>query len=73
MSVADYAREFIRLEKYAPHIIFTEVARVERFRSGLIIQLYNAMVVAKFLTLSKLIDKAKQWRLRNREERLERE
>ena len=60
VSIADFAREFIRLGKYAPHIILTEASRVERFRSGLIMPLYNAIVVTKFPTLSKLIDKAKQ-------------
>ena len=54
-----YARKFIRLSKYAPHIIPTETAGVKRFRSGLIVPLYNAMLAAEFLTLSKLIDKEK--------------
>lgn len=73
MSVSDYAREFIRLSKYAPHIVPTETARVERFRSGLFAPLYNAVLSAECSTLSKLIDKAKQWEIRNKEERMERE
>ena len=59
VSVIDYAREFIRLEKYASHIIPTKAARVERFRSRLFIPLYNEIVAIEFSTLSKLIDKAK--------------
>src|SRR5262249_34648972 len=69
MSVFDYAREFIRLSKYAPGIVPTEAARVERFRSGLIAPLYNAVLAVQSPTLSGLIDKAKQWETRNREER----
>ena len=46
VSVADYAREFKTLGKYAPYIIHTKAARVERFRSRLVISLYIAMVTA---------------------------
>src|SRR5262249_17450523 len=63
MSVADYAQEFIRLSKYAPWIVPTEAARVERFRSGLIAPLYNALLAAEFPTLSRIIDKAKMWEI----------
>lgn len=73
MSVAEYAREFTRLGKYAPYIIPTEAARIERFKSGLIAPLYNTVLTAEFPTLSKLIDKAKQWETRSKEERAEKE
>ncbi len=73
MSVSEYAREFTRLGKYAPYIIPTEAARIERFRRGLISPLYNAVLAVEVPTLSRLIDKAKQWETRNKEERAERE
>ena len=59
VSVTEYAKEFIRLSKYALHIVPTEYARVERFKSGLIAPIYNAMLATEFSTLSRLIDKAK--------------
>ena len=49
-----YAKKFIRLSKYASHIVPTENARVKRFKSGLIAPIYNAVLAAEFLTLSKL-------------------
>src|SRR5262249_40534124 len=73
MSVADYAKEFIRLSKYAPWIVPTEAARVERFRTGLKAPLYNALLAAEYPTLSKIIDKAKLWEIRNKEERVRKE
>ena len=59
MMVVEYAREFIRLEKCAPHIISTEADRVERFRVGLIRLIYNTVIAMDFLILRALIDKAK--------------
>ena len=59
VSVAKYAREFLRLSKYGPYIIPTEATRVERFRESLIAPLYKNLLTIEFFTLSKLIDKAK--------------
>ena len=59
MTVADYVREFVRLGKYAHHIIPTNADRVERFRAGLVMPIYNAMLATNFPTLTKLINKAK--------------
>ena len=59
VSVAEYAREFLRLSKYASYVIPTEAAQVERFRAGLIAPLYKNLHAMEFTTLSKLIDKAK--------------
>ena len=73
VSVAEYAREFLRLRKYASYVIPTEAARVERFRVGLIAPLYKNLLAMKFTALSKLIDKAKLWEIRDKEERQERE
>ena len=71
--MAEYAREFIRLRKYAPHMIPTEVDRVKRFRDGLIRPIYNAMIAIDFPTLSALVAKAKQWEGKHDEEKKERE
>ena len=59
VSVEEYAREFIRLSKYAPYMMPTEAVRMDRFRASLITPLYNLTAATKFLTLSRLIDKAK--------------
>ena len=73
VSVSDYAQEFIRLAKYAPYIVPTEAARVERFRAGLIMPLYNALVATEFPSLTRMIDKAKLLEARYKEERIERD
>ena len=44
VSVSDYAREFIRLSRYAPYMVPTKAAKVRRFRAGLITSLYNVTV-----------------------------
>ena len=36
INASDYAREFIRLSRYAPYMVATEAAKVRRFRAGLI-------------------------------------
>ena len=46
---------------------------MKRFKVGLIIPLYNALVAIEFPTLSKLVDIAKQLEARHREDREERE
>ena len=61
------------MAKYAPYIVPTEVARVERFKAGLIIPLYKELVATEFLSLTKLIDKAKQFEARDNEEKVERD
>src|SRR5262249_2605248 len=72
MSVLEYAKEFIQLSKYAQNILPTEVARVERFRAGLIPPLYNALVATEFPTLFRIIDKAKMWEVKDKEMRAQR-
>ena len=71
--MAEYAREFTRLEKYAPQLIPTEVDRLKRFRAGLIWLIYNTVLAIDFSTLSALVDKAKRWKGKHDEERKERE
>ena len=58
--MAEYAREFNRLGKYAPQLIPTEVDRVKRFRAGLIKPIYNTLLATDFSTLSALVEKAKR-------------
>ena len=48
-SVEEYAQEFIKLAKYAPYSIPTETACMERFKAGLIIPLYKAIISTEFL------------------------
>ena len=45
-NVVEYAKEFIRLAKYAPYIVPTEAARVERFKLGLIMPLYKVLLAS---------------------------
>ena len=73
MTVAEYAQEFSRLKKYAPHMIPTEADRVKRFRARLIQPIYNTMIAIDFPTLSTLVDKAKWWKGKHDEEKKERE
>ena len=51
----------------------TEVAKVRRFRAGLITPLYNVLLATEFPTLSRLIDTAKQLETRHREDLMEKE
>ena len=73
VSVSDYAREFIKLSKYAQYMVPTEAMKVNRFKAGLVTPLYNALVAVEFPTLFKLVDTAKQLEARHREDREERE
>ena len=71
--MSDYAREFIRLSKYASYMVPTEVAKIRRFRAGLIMPLYNVLLATVFPTLSRLVDTAKQLETRHQEDQIERE
>ena len=59
-SVEDYAKEFLKLAKFASYVVPAEAARVERFKEGLIMPLYRALVGIEFFSLTKLIDRANQ-------------
>ena len=72
-SIADYAKEFIKLAKYAPYIVSMEAARVKRFKAWLIRPLYKALAATEISSLTKLIGRAKQLEARENEERTERE
>ena len=60
MTVTEYAKEFIRLSKYAPLIVPTESDRMEMFRHGLVGPIYMALATIDFPSLARIIDKAKQ-------------
>ena len=57
--MSDYAREFIRLSRYAQYMVPTEAMKVKRFKARLITLLYNVLVAIEFFTLFKLVDTAK--------------
>ena len=61
------------MAKYAPYAVPTEVARVERFKVGLIMPLFRALASIDFFSLTKLIDRASQLEIRENKERAERE
>ena len=46
------------MAKYAPYVVPTEAARVERFKVGLIMPLFRALAGIEFSSLTKLIDRA---------------
>ena len=71
--MSDYAREFIKLSKYAQYMVPTKAMKVKRFKAGLVTPLYNALVAVEFPTLSKLVDTAKQLEARHREDKEEKE
>ena len=45
--MSDYAREFIKLSKYAQYMVPTEAMKVKRFKAGLVTPLYNALVTSQ--------------------------
>ena len=73
VSVEDYARDFIKLSKYAPYMMPIETVRMDRFKAGLITPLYNLLATTEYPSLSRLIDMAKQLEARHNEDRAEQE
>ena len=61
------------MAKHAPYAVPTEAARVERFKVRLIMPLFRALVGTEFFSLTKLIDRASQLKIKENEERAERE
>ena len=51
----------------------TEVAKVRRFRAGLIMLLYNVLLAMEFFILSRLVNTTKQLGTRVQEDQIERE
>ena len=59
VSVEDYARDFIKLSKYAPYMMPTEMVKMDTFKAGLITPLYNLLAITEYPSLSRLINMAK--------------
>jgi len=72
-SVAEYAKEFQNLCKYAKVIVPTEEAKINRFRRGLTAHLYSTLAAGRYTSLSELIDTAKQIEMKYKEERKKRD
>ncbi|XP_074342415.1 uncharacterized protein LOC141679962 [Apium graveolens] len=60
LSVAEYARKFDRLAKFAPDLVSTEASRVNRFREGLQPKLARDVDIGRTgsLTYSQAVEKA---------------
>ena len=69
----EYAKEFIKLAKFAPYLVPIKTASMERFKASLITPLYKAIVSTEFPSLTSLIDRAKQLEARKIGEKAERE
>ncbi|XP_075096118.1 uncharacterized protein LOC142174223 [Nicotiana tabacum] len=69
MDVSTYNNKFYKLAIYAPHLVPTEEARVQRFVDGLVGRLYTAVALQmKTLSYSNLVDLARKIENKGREE-----
>ncbi|OIT26817.1 hypothetical protein A4A49_56930, partial [Nicotiana attenuata] len=70
MDVSTYNTKFCKLAIYAPHLVSTEEARVQRFVDGLVGRLYTAVAPQmKTLSYSDVVDLARKIENKGREER----
>nr|XP_009795248.1 PREDICTED: uncharacterized protein LOC104241971 [Nicotiana sylvestris] len=70
MDVSTYNTKFCKLAIYAPHLVPTEEARVQRFVDGLVGCLYTAVAPQmKTLSYSDVVDLARKIENKGREER----
>ncbi|XP_070021583.1 uncharacterized protein [Nicotiana sylvestris] len=70
MDVSTYNTKFCKLAIYAPHLVPTEEARVQRFVDGLVSRLYTAVAPQmKTLSYSDVVDLARKIENKGREER----
>ncbi|XP_075076877.1 uncharacterized protein LOC142163486 [Nicotiana tabacum] len=70
MDVSTYNTKFCKLAIYAPHLVPTEEARVQRFVDGLVSRLYTAVALQmKTLSYSNVVDLARKIENKGREER----
>ncbi|XP_070016384.1 uncharacterized protein [Nicotiana sylvestris] len=70
MDVSTYNTKFYKLAIYAPHLVPTEEARVQRFVDGLVGRLYTAVAPQmKTLSYSDVVDLARKIENKGREER----
>ncbi|XP_019226335.1 PREDICTED: uncharacterized protein LOC109207800 [Nicotiana attenuata] len=70
MDVSPYNTEFCKLAIYAPHLVSSEEARVQRFVDGLVGRLYAAVAPQmKTLSYSDVVDLARKIENKGHEER----
>nr|XP_009777092.1 PREDICTED: uncharacterized protein LOC104226736 [Nicotiana sylvestris]XP_009777093.1 PREDICTED: uncharacterized protein LOC104226736 [Nicotiana sylvestris]XP_009777094.1 PREDICTED: uncharacterized protein LOC104226736 [Nicotiana sylvestris]XP_009777096.1 PREDICTED: uncharacterized protein LOC104226736 [Nicotiana sylvestris]XP_009777097.1 PREDICTED: uncharacterized protein LOC104226736 [Nicotiana sylvestris]XP_009777098.1 PREDICTED: uncharacterized protein LOC104226736 [Nicotiana sylvestris] len=70
MDVSTYNTKFCKLAIYAPHLVPTEEARVQRFVDGLVSHLYTAVAPQmKILSYSDIVDLTRKIENKGREER----
>ncbi|OIT34397.1 hypothetical protein A4A49_62281, partial [Nicotiana attenuata] len=70
MDVSTYNTKFCKLAIYAPHLVPTEEARIQRFVDGLVGRLYTAVAPQmKTLSYSDVVDLARKIENKGREER----
>nr|XP_009801879.1 PREDICTED: uncharacterized protein LOC104247536 [Nicotiana sylvestris] len=70
MDVSTYNTKFCKLAIYAPHLVPTEEARVQRFVDGLVGRLYTTVAPQmKTLSYSDVVDLARKIENKGREER----
>ncbi|XP_070010066.1 uncharacterized protein [Nicotiana sylvestris] len=70
MDVSTYNTKFCKLAMYAPHLVPTEEARVQRFVDGLVSHLYTAVAPQmKTLSYFDVVDLARMIENKGREER----
>ncbi|XP_075103567.1 uncharacterized protein LOC142178135 [Nicotiana tabacum] len=70
MDVSTYNTKFCKLAIYAPHLVPTEEARVQRFVDGLVSRLYTAVAPQmETLSYSDVVDLARKIENKGREER----
>nr|XP_009775946.1 PREDICTED: uncharacterized protein LOC104225781 [Nicotiana sylvestris] len=70
MDVSTYNTKFCKLAIYAPHLVPTEEARVQRFVDGLVGRLYTAVAPQmKTLSYSDIVELARKIENKGREER----
>lgn len=71
MDVSTYNTKFCKLARYAPCLVSTEEARVQRFVNGLVARLYTMVAPnMKKLTYSEAVDLARKIEDKGREERV---
>ncbi|OIT31550.1 hypothetical protein A4A49_65738, partial [Nicotiana attenuata] len=70
MDVSTYNTKFCKLDIYAPHLVPTEEAQIQRFVDGLVGRLYTAVAQQmKTLSYSDIVDLTRKIENKEREER----
>ena len=58
--MTEYEEKFTRLSKYAPEMVNTEVKRMRRFQQGLIVEIQDALVIARVETYAEKVEMAQR-------------